>query len=312
VTIRTYRAGDEEAQAAIFNAVCAELPGFKQASADDVRKRTRVRGFDPATKLYAEADGKVVGYCTFHLDGRVAMPWCVPGHEAQAESLFVKAIDGLKDRGVRRAYAAYHKDWTGPAEFFPAHSMPKVREMVSFYQELTDMPTMASRPGSAIGPFESGDLPALYTMGEGLWHGKTQKEVWREVMENPYFPPESLFVIRGRMDRTPLAVGILVENPAFADPKQLDANQPCFRLGAFGAEWGQPKRINGLFSFVAARDRSAIAFALDLMSHAAIKLDGTTATGVAAQAPSDMPHLLSFYQSHFRRQGHFPVYEKVL
>jgi hypothetical protein len=33
---------------------------------------------------------------------------------------------------------------------------------------------------------------------------------------------------------------------------------------------------------------------------------------VAAQVPSDVPHLLMFYQSHFRRQGSFPVYEKSL
>lgn len=312
MTIRTFRPGDEDAQAAIFNAACGSLPGFKPAQADDVRKRTRARGFDPATRLYAQDSGKVVGYCAFHANGRVGMPWCLPGNEAHAEPLFAAAIAGLQERGVRRAYAAYHKDWSPPAQFFSAHDMPKVRDMVNFYQELTDMPTMASRPGSAITPFEPGDLPALHDMGADLWHGKTQKELWRDLLENPYFPPESLFVVRGRTDRTPLAVGILIENPAFADPKQLDASQPCFRLGAFGAEWGQPKRVNGLFGFVAAKDRSAFAFALDMMGHAAIKLDGTSAHGVAAQVPSDVPYLLMFYQSHFRRQGSFPVFEKTL
>ena len=42
---------------------------------------------------------------------------------------------------------------------------------------------------------------------------------------------------------------------------------------------------------------SALAFALDLLGHAATRLDGTTAHGVAAQVPSDQPHLLLFYQS---------------
>jgi hypothetical protein len=32
----------------------------------------------------------------------------------------------------------------------------------------------------------------------------------------------------------------------------------------------------------------------------------------AAQAPSDVPHLLRFYQSHFRHQGSFPVLERSL
>ena len=33
---------------------------------------------------------------------------------------------------------------------------------------------------------------------------------------------------------------------------------------------------------------------------------------VSAQAPTDVPHLFHFYQSYFRRQGSFPVYERVL
>ncbi|HEX4590604.1 MAG TPA: hypothetical protein VH120_11775 [Gemmataceae bacterium] len=312
MTIRTYQPGDEEAQAAIFNAACGQFTAFKPASADDVRKRTRARGFDPATRFYAEDGGKVVGYCTFHMSGRISHPWCLPGQESHAEPLFDAALDGLKERGVGRAYAAYHRDWPGPAQFFPAHGMPKVRDMVNFYQELTDMPTMLTRPSSPITPFEPDDLPALHAMGTDLWHGMTQKELWRQILENPFFPPESLFVIRGRTDRTPLAISILVEDPSFADPKKLDSSQPCFRLGAFGGEWGQPKRVNGLFSFVAAKDRSAFAFALDMLSHAAAKLDGTSANGVAAQVPSDVPHLLMFYQSHFRRQGSFPVYEMKL
>jgi hypothetical protein len=312
VTIRPYQPGDEVAQAAVFNAACGHLPGFKPATADDVRKRTRARAFDPTTRLYAEDGGQVVGYCTLQTDGRVSHPWCLPGHENQADPLFEGAIAGLKQRGVRRAYAAYHRDWPGPAEFFPAHGMPKVREMVNFYQELTDMPTMLTRPKSPITPFQPDDLPALYAMGTDLWHGLTQAELWRHLLENPYFPPDSLFVIRGRTDKTPLCVGMLIEDPSFADPKKLDASQPCFRLGAFGSEWGQPKRVNGLFGFVAGRDRSAFAFALDMLTYAAAKLDGTSAHCLAAQVPSDVPHLLMFYQSHFRKQGGFPVYEKSL
>lgn len=312
MTIRNYQPGDEDAQAAVFNAACGGLPGHKPALPDDVKKRTRARGFDPATRFYAEDGGKVVGYCTFHADGRMSYPWCLPGQDAHAEPLYAAVIGAMKGRGFRRAYAAYHKDWAAPAQFFPAHGMPKIRDMVNFYQELTDMPTMVTRPSSPITPFETADLPHLHAMAPELWHGMTEKELWRHVLENPYFPPESLFVIRARADRKPLAVGLLVESPGFADPKALDSSQPCFRHGAFGGEWAQTKRVNGMFSFAAAKDRSAFAFALDMMSHAASKLDETSAHAVAAQVPSDVPHLLMFYQSHFRRQGSFPVYEMKL
>ena len=33
---------------------------------------------------------------------------------------------------------------------------------------------------------------------------------------------------------------------------------------------------------------------------------------LAAQVPTDAPHLLAFYQSYFRPQGTFPVYERPL
>jgi hypothetical protein len=312
VTIRTYRPGDEEAQATIFNVTCSALPGFKPAQIDDVRKRTRARGFDPATRLYAEDDGQIVGYCVFHANGRLSFPWCLPGHERHAEPLFRAALDGLEARGVKRAVAAYHKDWAGVATFFAAHGMPKVRDMVNFYQEVTEMPTMVTRPTTPITPFEASELPALYAMGGELWRGLTEAELGKHVLENPYIPPDALFCVRSRTDRRPLAVGMLIEDPSFADPKLLDANQPCFRLGAFGTEGMQPKRINGLFSFVAPRDRSAAAFALDLMAYAANRVDDSSAHAIAGQVPTDAPHLLMFYQSHFRRQGSFPVYEKVL
>jgi hypothetical protein len=33
---------------------------------------------------------------------------------------------------------------------------------------------------------------------------------------------------------------------------------------------------------------------------------------LAAQVPSDVPHLLRFYQQYFRRQGGFPVFDREL
>src|SRR5207253_1555116 len=123
----------------------------------------------------------------------------------------------------------------------------------------------------------------------------------RHFFHNPYFPPEALFVLRNREDGTPEAVGVVILNKAYANPMQLDANMPCFRLGAFGTEGMQAKRVNGLFSFIA-RAQDVNRLGLALMGHAAFQLQEADMPTFAAQVPSDAPSLLHFYQSHFRKQ----------
>jgi hypothetical protein len=48
------------------------------------------------------------------------------------------------------------------------------------------------------------------------------------------------------------------------------------------------------------------------MHHATILLEQTNVETLAAQVPSDAPHLLKFYQHYFRRQASFPVFERTL
>jgi hypothetical protein len=119
-------------------------------------------------------------------------------------------------------------------------------------------------------------------------------------------------VIRSRTDQQPLAAARVIDNPAYADPKAVDATQPCFRLGAFGTEGLAHKRINGLFSLVLPRARSAMAVAHDLLGYAASHLAGSKASAIAAQVPSDSQHLFAFFQSRFRQQASFPVFERSL
>jgi hypothetical protein len=151
-------------------------------------------------------------------------------------------------------------------------------------------------------------------MAPGALRVRTAPELERELFRNPYFGPESLFVLRSRGgDSTPVAVGLLIQDSAYADPRPLDANMPCFRLGAFGTEGMQTKRVKGLFSFLTRPGPNANALGLDLMAHAANRLEQNDDIDVlAAQAPSDVPHLLRFYEMNFRRQGSFPVLELPL
>jgi hypothetical protein len=118
--------------------------------------------------------------------------------------------------------------------------------------------------------------------------------------------------MRGRSDGRPLAAALLVANPAYADPRQLDSAMPCFRLGAFGTEGLTTKRVNGLFSLLAADGRDVSPLGLDLLGHAALRLQDTEVESLAAQVGSDVPHLVRFYKQYFRRQGAFPIYERSL
>lgn len=309
--IRTYQPGDEVQQVAVYNAAAAALPGFKPASAEEIRRRVRSREFSPETRFYAEEGGRVVGYAVLQPNGRASYPWCLPGHESAAGPLFDAVLNAARERGAKKLFAAYRGDWTAPLKFFEAQGFAKARDVVNFVQEMTEMPTMALRSSLPITPVRPEDLPAIAEMGAGVLR-LPAAELERYFFSNPQFAAEALFVMRTRGDNKPVAVGIAVEDPSYADPRKVDVLAPCFRLGAFGTEGLSTKRINGLFSFLVARDRDMTSLGLDLLTYAADRLMSGTAEALAAQAPSDAPHLLAFYNRFFRKQGSFPVFERNL
>ena len=313
MNIRTYRPGDEAAQTAIYNEAAADLPRFKPASLEEVNRRHRARDFDPDARFFAEVDGRPVGYATFHANGRVNFPWCRTGHEQAAGPLFQRILQAMRDRRLKSAFAAYRSDWTAQKDFFQAHGFELVREMVNFVLDPADMPTRPGRRSNPLTALRREDIPALFEMGANVIRSPTPQELEQHLFKNPYFPPDSLFVLRSRTDDSPLAVGILVTDLTYADPNQVDAAMPCFRLGAFGTEGMQTKRLNGLFSFLSKDQRSVSPLALDLLGHATFQLEEAGGGGsLAAQVPSDVSYLLRFYHSYFRRQGSFPIFERAL
>jgi len=311
MTIRTYQPGDETAQVSIYNEAAAELPKFKLATVDEVRRRCRATDFDPRTRFYALEGGRPVAYVTFQTNGRVSLPWCRKGFERWAEPLFERLLEAMRGRGMQRAFAAYRADWPAARDFLLAHGFDQNREMLNYVLDLIEMPTPGARGGTSLTPLTPEDLDALAEMGTGVLRlGRAALE--REFFRNPFYEPASLFTLRSRTDGKAVAVGMLVANPAYAAPKAVDAMMPCFRLGAFGTEGLTTKRINGLFSFLVADPRNVSRSGLDLLGHAAYLLQETQVETLAAQVPSDVPHLVRFYQQYFRPQGRFPLYERTL
>jgi hypothetical protein len=312
MSIRTYQVGDEVAQVRIYNEAAGALPKFKPASVDEVRRRMRGPDFDPAARFYAVAAGRPVGYATFQANGRVSFPWCLEGHTALAGPLLDQVLDAMRQRGLRRAWAAYRADWPAQRDFFLARGFGQVREMLNYVMDVVEMPTPAARASSSITPLTPADLPTVLQLGAGVLRVGDVDALEKCLFHNPYFPPDALYCLRSRTGGQPVAVGILVVRPEYANPHQVDAAMPCFRLGAFGTENLTHKRINGLFSFLAADTRDVSAFGLDLLAHASNLIGDVDVETFAAQVPSDAAHLVRFHKSVFRQQGGFPIFERGL
>ena len=309
--IRNYQPGDEAAQVRIYNTMAATLPAFKPATCDEVERRYRTVDPDPAAKFYAVEDGEVVGYAVFNPNGRISYPWCRKGHEGQAGPLFERVLAEMRRRGLPRAFAAYRADWPAQKEFFLAQGFQPAREMVNYALDLAEMPTPSARPSNAVSPLTPADVPAVLALGQGVVRARDEAELRRHLFENPFFPPDAAFALRGAKGEV-RAAAVLVVDAGYADPRQTDPAMPCFRLGAFGTEGLTTKRVNGLFSFVAADKSDLKPLGLDLLGYAAFRLRDTDVETFGAQAPSDAPHLVRFYKEYFRRQGAFPVFEKAL
>ena len=311
MNIRTFQPGDEFIQASLFNAAAFALPGFKAATADDVKRRTRARGFDPTSRFYAEVGGQVVGYCALEPEqGRVGVPWCRRRHEAVAGPLFDAVLQSARGRGLAKVFAAYRRDWEPALQFLTGRGFAAAREVINYWADPLDLPTLVSPGRVPVSRLRRDDIPALAAMGRGVIR-LPEAKLEHYVFSNPYFPAEAFLVLRGAGDELK-AVGIGLESGTYADVKRIDPLAPCFRLGAFGTEGLNTKRVNGLFSFLVVNPAEAMTAGLALLSEASQEMTDGTVTALAAQCPSDAPHLVGFYARYFKEQGRFPVLEKTL
>jgi hypothetical protein len=312
VNIRNFRPGDEVTQAALFNVAANALPGFKAATGDEVMRRTRGRSFDSTTRFYADEQGQVVGYCTLEPDqGRISYPWCKRGFESAALLLFEAALQAARARGIHSLFAAYRRDWEPVLKFFTENGFAQAREMINYWSDPRDLPTRAIRGKLHIDRLRREDVPAVAAMGKGILRLPAEK-LEEYFFSNAYIPAESFFVLRDRGGSIPTAIGLGIESSTYADVRKIDPLAPCFRLGAFGTEGLNTKRVNGLFSYLVADPANALTAGLTLLSEVSQELTDETVDALAAQCPSDVPHLVAFYSRYFKEQGRFPVLEKTL
>src|SRR5262249_10851444 len=149
-------------------------------------------------------------YITFQPNGRISFPWCRKGHEGHAVPLFAHALQAMRERGLRQAFAAYRGDWTAQRDFFLSQGFVQVREMINSIMELVDMPTPAARAGSSVTPLVPADVPRVAELGAGVLRTSDPAALEAHLFNNPYFQPSSLFTLRSKTDDLPVAVGIVV------------------------------------------------------------------------------------------------------
>ncbi|CAN5874659.1 hypothetical protein BH23PLA1_BH23PLA1_02830 [soil metagenome] len=308
--IRSYKPGDEQAQAEVYNRAAATLPGFKPTTAEEIGRRYRAIDPDPGAKLYAVEAGQIVGYALLNLNGRVSYPWCLPGAEAVREPLLQGVFEELKRRGISEAWAAYRADWKEAQNFLQSQGFEIRREMVNYVAEVDQLPDRPIPEGRSIIPWVRLERPGALSCFGNLFSTEDADAFPHFYLNNPFIDPTNLYALIENRDRQPVGVGLTILNRAFADPTKIDATMPCFRLGAFGTERQRHKRVNGLVSCgFAPEDEPTGA---TLLAEAARRLHAAGLTHAAAQAPSDQPALIAFYDRYFQRQAAFPILARRL
>ena len=309
--VREYQPGDEAVQISIYNEVASSFPGFKPATLDEIRRRLSSPDKDPTTRLYAIENDQCVGYISFHQHGRVGYPWSRPGKESCQSLLLDEALSRLKQQGRTKTFAAYHAGWSKVADFFQSQGFEQKREMLNFVMGLLDMPTASPVVNLQIKPIQPEDVPAVMELVRPISLADSDDMLKDSWMNNPWFSPDAFFTLKSR-EGVIEGVSVVVLNPDYADPTAVDGNLPCFRLGAFGTEGQNWKRINGQFSFVVRDPRRVSPVGLDLLKHVSSLFEEAELESVSAQVPSDAPHLVHYYRQYFEPQGKFPLFERSL
>ncbi|MGP0066446.1 MAG: hypothetical protein ACLQGP_23020 [Isosphaeraceae bacterium] len=309
--VRAFQPGDEHAQARIYNTATSSLPGFKQATAEEISRRHAAADADPGSRYYAVQGGEVVGYAAFGPNGRVSAPWCLPGAESSREPLLRKVLAVMSQRGIPEAWAAYRADWSPVLEILREHGFLDKRHMINYVAEVAAFPTEpVIAPGLVIEPLGADGICELMKLAPDLYPDEEPTAIERFFRDHPSHDfAKSLFALKDADRGAIRSVGLLIVDDRFADPTKIDPAMPCFRLGAFGSEQERHKRVNGLFSAVFAEPAEADSLLSWLV---ATRARQAGLTHIAAQAPSDAIGLCDWYDRFFRRQGAFPILSRPL
>ncbi|NHJ47268.1 MAG: GNAT family N-acetyltransferase [Asgard group archaeon] len=118
--IKKYEKGIEEEQAKLGTEMTSEWTDFGQTPAERLKEYYSAEGFDPDTRLYAFKDDKLVGFIVSRVlpdteDGikraQHDFPLAIDNNEEVGKLLYNKAVEVLKEKGVKVLEARVGSGW---------------------------------------------------------------------------------------------------------------------------------------------------------------------------------------------------------
>ncbi len=312
-TIRSFTTGDDAARVGIFNEAAAGLPKFKPATLDEIRRRTHGRDFDPADAVLRRGQRAAAGIrYVSDQRARFASPGAARAANAspnRCSSASSGDEDSWSQAHLRRLSRRLDGQTTSS---WPMASATRTTWSTSYWT----WPTCRRlRPATAPG-ISAADARMTYPPWLPLCRTRWALPIWRPWNATSCttrtfhpMPPSSL---RGKTEGQLAAAGILIVNPAYADPTQVDCGHAVFpargvrhrRNDDEAHQWPVQFPDAGRPRCQPARPRPARLCLADA--------GDTDVSTVAAQVSSAVPHLLRFYERYFRKQGSFPIFEREL
>ena len=264
MTIRTFQPGDDVAQVSHLQRGGRRAAEFQARHAGRAAPpaarpglRRRPRGSTPWPTAGRSATPR------FAANGRVSFPWCRKGHEAVAEPLLRRRPRGDARARPTARLRRLPRRLAGPARSSRPTASRQTREMVNFVIDIVEMPTPAARRAANITPVTAGRR-ARHPPPRGRRPARRRppRRSKQHLFRNPYFSAASLFALRsrsgddaGRRRRWSSSRGLRQPRPGRRAPCPASAS------GRSAPRGMTHKRINGLFSFLAADARELSAYA---------------------------------------------------
>ena len=181
------------------------LPASSPRPGDEVKRRTRARAFDPATRFYADEKGQVVGLLRPRTGAGADQlsRGASSGFESAAPLLFDAALQAARARGLTLALRRLSPRLGAVLRFFADNGFAHAREMINYWSD-------PRRPADAWPPAASCRSTgcAARTCRRSPRWGRGIIRLPAEKLEayffsNPYFPAEAFLVLRDRDGSTP-------------------------------------------------------------------------------------------------------------